>query len=201
MFKDSGRKFCFSLFPTVNSCYVFFPIPPHPQVLYRSKIVLFFLYTDSFFPLVRNFRPSSLFYLLITRFTICRYIVAAQALVDEARGTLGERGWRTRDGEPASYDDISVFVIPLAKHSSIKLHAASQNTIKKFQHQGESFVKRYVARDEVEITIGNKKKQNLQPESLNQEGKMEVVEEAGAQILAPTEDNDGDVELVDSSRM
>ena len=42
-----------------------------------------------------------------------KYIVAAQALVDEARGSLGERGWRTVKNEVASYDDISVFVIPL----------------------------------------------------------------------------------------
>ena len=42
-----------------------------------------------------------------------KYIVAAQALVDEARGSLGERGWRTSDNEVATYDDVSVFVIPL----------------------------------------------------------------------------------------
>ena len=42
-----------------------------------------------------------------------KYIVAAQALVDEARGSLSERGWRTSDNEVATYDDVSVFVIPL----------------------------------------------------------------------------------------
>ena len=43
-----------------------------------------------------------------------RYIVAAQGLVDEARGFFGERGWRMLDNKNGSYDDISVFVIPLA---------------------------------------------------------------------------------------
>lgn len=42
-----------------------------------------------------------------------RYIVGAQSLVDEARGSLGERGWRMLNNEVATYDDISVFVIPL----------------------------------------------------------------------------------------
>lgn len=42
-----------------------------------------------------------------------RYIVGAQSLVDEARGTLGERGWRMLNNEVATYDDISVFVVPL----------------------------------------------------------------------------------------
>ena len=44
-----------------------------------------------------------------------RYIVGAQTLVDEARGSLGERGWRMANNEVASYDDISVFVIPLCQ--------------------------------------------------------------------------------------
>lgn len=43
-----------------------------------------------------------------------RYIVAAQSLVDEARGSFTEHGWRTIDNKNGSYDDISVFVIPLA---------------------------------------------------------------------------------------
>lgn len=42
-----------------------------------------------------------------------KYIVAAQSLVDEVRGMLGERGWRMRTNEVASYDDVSVFVVPL----------------------------------------------------------------------------------------
>eukprot|EP00111_Clytia_hemisphaerica_P003442 TCONS_00009839-protein len=42
-----------------------------------------------------------------------KYLVAAQALVDESRGVLSERGWRTIDNAPATYDDVSVFVIPL----------------------------------------------------------------------------------------
>lgn len=56
-----------------------------------------------------------------------RYIVAAQGLVDEARGVLGERGWRMLSNETASYDDISTFVIPLtswktALDNVLKLH-------------------------------------------------------------------------------
>lgn len=47
-----------------------------------------------------------------------RYIVAAQSLVDQARGALGERGWRTPENEVATYDDISVFVIPLKEWSN-----------------------------------------------------------------------------------
>lgn len=42
-----------------------------------------------------------------------RYKVAAQSIVDEARGIFTERGWRSRANEPASYDDISVFLVPV----------------------------------------------------------------------------------------
>ena len=61
-------------------------------------------------------------------FIVCRYCVAAQNLVMAARGRNTARGWRIpkddqkfadsaelKDTDPASYDDISVFVIPLAK--------------------------------------------------------------------------------------
>lgn len=44
-----------------------------------------------------------------------RYVMAAQALVGDARGTLSEKGWRRTNGELASYDDISVFVIPISE--------------------------------------------------------------------------------------
>lgn len=47
-----------------------------------------------------------------------RYVMAAQVLVGEARGTLSEKGWRRVNGELASYDDISVFVIPISECSS-----------------------------------------------------------------------------------
>ena len=47
-----------------------------------------------------------------------RYIVAAQSLIDEARGILGDKGWRTFANTPGSYDDISVFVIPLKEWRS-----------------------------------------------------------------------------------
>ena len=44
--------------------------------------------------------------------------MAAQALVGDARGTLSEKGWRRANGELASYDDISAFVIPIYECSS-----------------------------------------------------------------------------------
>lgn len=47
-----------------------------------------------------------------------RYVMAAQALVGDARGTLSEKGWRRANGELASYDDISAFVIPISQCSS-----------------------------------------------------------------------------------
>ena len=63
-----------------------------------------------------------------TIITFSRYCVAAQNLVMAARGRNTARGWRIskddkkfsdiaelKDTDPASYDDISVFVIPLSK--------------------------------------------------------------------------------------
>lgn len=44
--------------------------------------------------------------------------MAAQALVGDARGTLSDKGWRRANGELASYDDISAFVIPISECSS-----------------------------------------------------------------------------------
>jgi hypothetical protein len=44
-----------------------------------------------------------------------RYLSAAQELVTLARGTLTGSNWKKKNGEPGSFDDISVFVIPL-KH-------------------------------------------------------------------------------------
>lgn len=44
-----------------------------------------------------------------------KYTIAAQELVQEARGTFTGKGWRKKNEEMASFDDITVFVIPL-KH-------------------------------------------------------------------------------------
>lgn len=44
-----------------------------------------------------------------------RYSSAAQELVTVARGTLNGSNWKRKTGDPGSFDDISVFVIPL-KH-------------------------------------------------------------------------------------
>ena len=49
--------------------------------------------------------------------SLLRYVMAAQALVGDARGTLSEKGWRRANGELASYDDISAFVIPICECS------------------------------------------------------------------------------------
>ena len=54
---------------------------------------------------------SLLPHLSLAYFHHSRYTVAAQNLIDEARGVLGDRGWRMKDNGPASYDDISVFVV------------------------------------------------------------------------------------------
>lgn len=51
-------------------------------------------------------------------FVFPRYVMAAQALVGDARGTLTEKGWRRANSELASYDDISAFVIPISECSS-----------------------------------------------------------------------------------
>lgn len=45
-----------------------------------------------------------------------RYTSAAQDLVMHSRGKLCEKNWKTADGKPATIDDISVFVIPLAPY-------------------------------------------------------------------------------------
>ncbi|XP_072437991.1 protein phosphatase 1M-like [Chiloscyllium punctatum] len=42
-----------------------------------------------------------------------RYTLLAQCLVNKARGTQQENDWKLEDGSFASFDDISVFVIPL----------------------------------------------------------------------------------------
>ncbi|XP_076819014.1 uncharacterized protein LOC143464867 isoform X2 [Clavelina lepadiformis] len=42
-----------------------------------------------------------------------RYCIAAKALVTHARGHIVNGLWKMADGRPASFDDISVFVIPL----------------------------------------------------------------------------------------
>ena len=49
--------------------------------------------------------------------SVYRYVVASQTLVSEARGTMTDRGWRRGNGELASYDDITVLVIPLNAHN------------------------------------------------------------------------------------
>lgn len=50
---------------------------------------------------------------LYMKIVFYRYISAAQELVTIARGTLTGGNWKRKNGEPGSFDDISVFVIPL----------------------------------------------------------------------------------------
>lgn len=48
-----------------------------------------------------------------------RYTSAAQELVAHSRGKLVEhRSWKTVENKPATIDDISVFVIPLAPYKT-----------------------------------------------------------------------------------
>ena len=47
---------------------------------------------------------------------LCRYTIAAQELVQAARGLFTGRGWRKTDDGMASFDDITVFVIPLKRY-------------------------------------------------------------------------------------
>ncbi|XP_041350145.1 protein phosphatase 1H-like [Gigantopelta aegis] len=42
-----------------------------------------------------------------------RYTEAAQMLIHQARGNNSGSGWKLENGQPGSFDDISVFVIPL----------------------------------------------------------------------------------------
>ena len=44
---------------------------------------------------------------------VFRYVIAAQQLVSQARGRFTGQGWKKAGGEPASFDDISAFVVPL----------------------------------------------------------------------------------------
>ena len=98
--------------------------------------------------------------------------MAAQALVDEARGTLGERGWRTRGGDAASYDDISVFVVPLGKHKDIKKYIKEERPVSALVRD-DSFVKKYVNRDEVEIRTAKSLAEELNSNKENDESRQD----------------------------
>jgi hypothetical protein len=50
--------------------------------------------------------------------------MAAHDLVHLARGNNTGRGWKMKDGRDASFDDISVFVIPLHRCISSALRAS-----------------------------------------------------------------------------
>lgn len=47
-----------------------------------------------------------------------RYTLAAQDLLMRSRGVLKERGWRLPNERLGSGDDITVFVVPLARPES-----------------------------------------------------------------------------------
>ena len=115
-------------------------------------------------------------------------------MVDEARGTLGERGWRTRKGDVASYDDISVFVIPLATHMQLQKYI-----VKTSEHEEhgllrtDSFEQRYGKRQEVEIQLGNKRPDDKKPEDLKQDETKpgETKQESDIQEVTVSQENDG----------
>ena len=109
--------------------------------------------------------------------------------MDEARGTLGERGWRTRNGNPASYDDISVFVIPLNNHMNLR------NYIKEEKHvplhlREDSFVRKYVNRTEVQVHTAKSLSNEL---NSNQEKAVPSQNENGAKTEKETDVSDKDV--------
>ena len=115
-------------------------------------------------------------------------------MVDEARGTLGERGWRTRKGDVASYDDISVFVIPLATHTQLQKYI--MKTSEHEEHgllRTDSFEQRYGKREEIEIQLGNKRLDNKKPEDLEQEEAKpgETKQESDIKEAAVSQEKDG----------
>jgi len=118
-----------------------------------------------------------------------RYIVAAQALVDEARGTLGERGWRTRNGNPASYDDISVFVIPLGNHMNLRKYITEEKHVPLHLRE-DSFVKKYVNRTEVQVHTAKSLSNEL---NSNQEITLPSQNENGTKTEKDTDASDKDV--------
>jgi hypothetical protein len=44
---------------------------------------------------------------------LLRFTIAAQELVSEARGHFTGQGWKKRNGDTASFDDITVMIIPI----------------------------------------------------------------------------------------
>lgn len=60
-----------------------------------------------------------------------KYTIAAQELVQEARGLFTGRGWRKKNDEAASFDDITVFVIPLKQYvDKWKQDNSEQNSVR-----------------------------------------------------------------------
>ncbi|KAJ8953268.1 hypothetical protein NQ318_015850 [Aromia moschata] len=100
------------------------PIKPflssHPEVQIKKiestdeKEVLV-MGTDGLWDVVDGKKAAEVVYKSINAFMEKeRYVSAATCLVGCARGALvNEHSWQLKDGKPASYDDVSVFVIPL----------------------------------------------------------------------------------------
>lgn len=80
--------------------------------------------TDGLWDVTSNRKASEIVNRILTQFANekHKYISAAQALVAYARGKpVGESSWRTSDGNPATGDDVSVFVIPIHPQRKIYL--------------------------------------------------------------------------------
>lgn len=91
---------------------------------------------------------------------------------------MGERGWKTRNGDTASYDDISVFVVPLCRHESILEYIKEEKRVSALARD-DSFVKKYVKRDEIQIHTAKSMHVEL---NSNKETTEPMVDDVGAGI-------------------
>lgn len=100
------------------------PIKPflssHPEVQVHKisamdeKEVLI-MGTDGLWDVVDGYKAAEIVSKSINAFEDKKYVSAATCLVGYARGSL-TNSWQLKGGKPASCDDISVFVIPLAPY-------------------------------------------------------------------------------------
>lgn len=90
--------------------------------------------TDGLWDVTSNRKACEIVNRILTQFANekHKYISAAQALVAYARGKpVGESSWRTSDGNPATGDDVSVFVIPI--HPQRKIYLQFCDTLDQYE--------------------------------------------------------------------